>query len=58
MGISLEYLERRCAINEMVLHDLGLLIQNHLPSVHSELCEIGNEWQKAIDRLDAELPQK
>ena len=57
MAKTLEYLERRCAINEMVLHDLGVLVAAHLPALQQQLCQMGEAWDAAIDKLDAE-PEK
>lgn len=50
--IDIEYLKRRCAINEMVLHDLGNLVATHLPTIFPHLKELGEAWDKAIDKLE------
>jgi hypothetical protein len=52
--IDVKYLERRCAINELVLLDLGELVARHLPACFPQLKEMGAAWQSAIDNLDAE----
>ena len=57
MAITLEYLKRRCDINERVLHDLGLLIASHLPALQPQLKKMGEAWDAAIDNLDAEIPK-
>lgn len=56
MARTLEYLERRCAINELVLLDLGQLIAAHLPAVQPQLHQMGEAWSEAIDKLDADIP--
>lgn len=54
--ITLEYLERRCAINEEVLHDLGMLIAAYVPAITPHLERIGKDWDKAIDKLNEDFP--
>ena len=56
MPMTLEYLERCCAINELVLHDLGLLVAAHLPALQPQLHQIGESWDMSIDKLNAEFP--
>lgn len=56
MAKTNEYLERRCAINELVLGDLGELISAHLPGIRPQLERIGLAWREAIDKLDSEIP--
>lgn len=51
----LEYLERRCRINEEVLHDLGQLVAAFVPAIGPQLNRIGKAWDEAIDRLDEEF---
>jgi hypothetical protein len=53
MTVSLEYLERRCAINEEVLHDLGNVVRAHLPASSAQIMAIGRAWSEAIDQLNA-----
>ena len=56
MTKSNEYLERRCAINELVLLDLGSLVAAHLPAIQPQLQRIGDDWDEAIAKLDADIP--
>ena len=56
MTKSNEYLERRCAINEIVLLDLGHLIAAHLPAIRQQLQCLGDDWDEAIAKLDADIP--
>lgn len=56
MAKTNEYLERRCAINELVLHDLGELIAAHLPALQPQLQKLGAAWNQAIKTLDADMP--
>ena len=56
MPKTLEYLERRGAINEAVLVDLGDLLSAHFPALRPELSRIGDAWTRAINKLDAEIP--
>jgi hypothetical protein len=51
----LEYLERRCRINEEVLHDLRMLVAGFIPATYPQLKRIGKAWDEAIDRLDEEF---
>lgn len=57
MARTLEYLERRCAINEQVLHDLGLLVAAHLPALQPQLRQMGEAWEAAICKLEADIPE-
>ena len=56
MSRTPEYIERRCAINEIVLHALGELIAAHIPAIQPQLSRIGEAWDSALDELDAEFP--
>ena len=56
MAKSNEYLERRCAINEAVLLDLGNLLSTHFPELGRSLAQMGVAWDQAIDTLDREIP--
>lgn len=52
----LEYLERRCRINEEVLHDLRKLVAAFVPAIGPKLNRIGKAWDEAIDKLDEDFP--
>ena len=56
MAKTNEYLERRCEINELVLHALGELIAAHLPALRPQLQEIGESWDAEIGKLDEDMP--
>jgi hypothetical protein len=58
MAKTLEYVKRRCAINEEVLHDLGQLVGAHLPAIAPQLGRIGEAWDAAIDKLDADMLER
>lgn len=55
---DIEYLWRRCAINEEVLLALGNLVAAHLPAMQPYLEDMGREWDRAIDKIDKEFPAK
>lgn len=52
---TIEYLERRCAINEELLKAVGRLLIDHLPAVVPELVCAGVAWDAAIDKLNDEM---
>ena len=56
MAKTNEYLEQRCVITEIVLHDLGELLGAHLPAIRPQLQEIGAAWIRAIEKLDEAIP--
>jgi hypothetical protein len=56
MAKTIEYLEQRCAINELVLQALGDAILAHFPALQPQLHRIGEAWDRAIDKLDADIP--
>lgn len=44
----LEYLERRCRINEEVLHDLGQLVAAFVPQLDHSLTELVRRGTKLL----------
>lgn len=56
MAKTNEYLEQRCLITEVVLHELGDLLSAHLPAIRPQLQVIGTAWTHAMEKLDATIP--
>ena len=56
MTRPIEYLERRCAINEEVLNTLGEILGANLPACRNHLVRIGEAWDDAIDKLNRDFP--
>lgn len=56
MARTNEYLVKRCAINELVLLNLGEILILHFPALVPQLKEIGKAWGVAIEKLDEDMP--
>lgn len=48
------YWEKRCAINENVLNELIIAVGIAMPHTQHQLSSLGEAWEGAINKLDAE----
>lgn len=54
----IEYIERRCAINELVLGSLFKVVGDALPHTQRQLAAMLDGWDEAIEKLDTEFKDK